>query len=73
MSSISPPQAELKREFTFRSTFSLAFAFISPIIGLYTILALAPRCFGRLLWWGFLMVLAGQLLVALVLAELSSV
>ena len=32
---------ELKRQFTFRSTFSLAFAFISPIIGLYTIFALA--------------------------------
>jgi amino acid transporter len=63
----------LRREFTFRSTFSLAFAFISPIIGLYTIFALALGSAGPAFWWGFAVVLGGQLLVALVLAELSSV
>ena len=73
MSLISPSRSELKREFTFRSTFSLAFAFISPIIGLYTIFALALGAAGGFFWWGFLIVLAGQLLVAFVLAELSSV
>jgi amino acid transporter len=70
----APPSAnELKREFTFRSTFSLAFAFISPIIGLYTIFALALGAAGPGFWMGFAIVLAGQLLVALVLAELASV
>ena len=69
----SPPQKELKREFTFRSTFSLAFAFISPIIGLYTIFALALSTAGPAFWMGFAVVLGGQLLVALVLAELASV
>jgi amino acid transporter len=69
----SPPPRELKREFTFRSTFSLAFAFISPIIGLYTIFALALGAAGPAFWMGFAVVLAGQLLVALVLAELASV
>ncbi len=68
-----PPPKELKREFTFRSTFSLAFAFISPIIGLYTIFALALGTAGPAFWLGFAVVLAGQLLVALVLAELASV
>ncbi len=68
-----PPAGELKREFTFRSTFSLAFAFISPIIGLYTIFALALGAAGPGFWMGFAIVLAGQLLVALVLAELASV
>ncbi|MDX6679770.1 MAG: hypothetical protein QOE31_3822 [Solirubrobacteraceae bacterium] len=68
----SPPK-ELKREFTFRSTFSLAFAFISPIIGLYTIFALALGTAGPAFWMGFAVVLGGQLLVALVLAELASV
>ena len=63
----------LKREFTFRSTFSLAFAFISPIIGLYTIFALSLGAAGPAFWWGFFIVLGGQLLVALVLAELASV
>src|SRR5918998_3820452 len=67
------PPRPLKREFTFRSTFSLAFAFISPIIGLYTIFALALGTAGPAFWLGFAVVLAGQALVALVLAELSSV
>jgi amino acid transporter len=67
------PTKELKREFTFRSTFSLAFAFISPIIGLYTIFALALSTAGPAFWLGFAVVLGGQLLVALVLAELASV
>jgi len=67
------PAGELKREFTFRSTFSLAFAFISPIIGLYTIFALALGTAGPSFWLGFSIVLAGQLLVALILAELASV
>lgn len=68
-----PPPKQLKREFTFRSTFSLAFAFISPIIGLYTIFALALSTAGPAFWMGFAVVLGGQLLVALVLAELASV
>lgn len=63
---------ELRREFTFRSTFSLAFAFISPIIGLYTIFALALGTAGPSFWLGFSIVLAGQFLVALVLGELAS-
>ncbi|MEY2514486.1 MAG: hypothetical protein QOJ89_1844 [bacterium] len=70
---VAPPPPELKREFTFRSTFSLAFAFISPIIGLYTIFALALGTAGPSFWMGFAVVLGGQLLVALVLAELASV
>ena len=69
----SPPADGLRREFDFRSTFSLAFAFISPIIGLYTIFALALGAAGPAFWLGFAIVLAGQVLVALVLAELASV
>lgn len=70
---ISHPPDGLRREFTFRSTFSLAFAFISPIIGLYTIFALALGAAGPAFWLGFAIVLGGQLLVAIVLAELASV
>lgn len=72
----APAQAatgELRREFTFRSAFSLAFAFISPIIGLYTIFALALMSAGPSFWLGFVIVLGGQVLVALILAELASV
>nr|MDQ3372231.1 APC family permease [Actinomycetota bacterium] len=71
--SAAPVPEELKREFTFRSAFALAFAFISPIIGLYTIFALALGAAGPAFWWGFAIVLGGQVLVAMVLAELSSV
>ena len=62
----------LKREFSFWSTFALAFAFISPIVALYAIFAFASAAGGPAMWWGFSIVLAGQLLVALVFAELAS-
>jgi amino acid transporter len=67
-----PANTELKREFNLWSTFAMAFAFISPIVALYAIFALAFTAAGPSLWWGFLFVLAGQLLVALVFAELAS-
>ncbi|GAA1498377.1 APC family permease [Paeniglutamicibacter kerguelensis] len=62
----------LKREMGFWSSFSLAFAFMSPIIGLYAVFALALTAAGPSFWWGMLVVLACQCLVALVLAELAS-
>lgn len=72
---MSSPTAEreqtLLREFTLRNTFSLAFAFISPIIALYAIFALALGGVGPSFWFAFPVVLLGQLFVALVFAELS--
>ena len=62
---------ELLREFTLRNTFALAFAFISPIIALYGIFALAIGGAGPSFWFAFPVVLIGQLLVALGFAELS--
>ena len=62
----------LKREFTLRSAFALAFAFISPIVALYSIFGFVFAAGGPAAWWGFAFVLAGQLLVALVFAELAS-
>lgn len=62
----------LKREMGFWSSFSLAFAFISPIIGLYGVFGLALLTAGPAFWWGLLVVLVGQVLVAAVLAELAS-
>lgn len=63
----------LKRGFTMRSAFALAFAFISPIVALYGIFALALGAAGPAMWWAFLLVLGGQLIVALVFAETASV
>jgi amino acid transporter len=62
----------LKREFSLWAIFALAFAFISPIVALYGIFAFAITSAGPAAWWGFWIVLAGQLLVAFVFAELAS-
>ena len=63
----------LKRGFNLSSVFALAFAFISPIVALYGIFALSFAAGGPAFWWGFVLVLAGQMLVALVFAELASI
>ena len=62
----------LKREFTLWSAFAFSFAFISPIVALYAIFGLAYSTAGPSFWWNFLIVFGGQLLVAMVFAELVS-
>jgi len=62
----------LKREFSFSFAFSFAFAFISPIVALYAIFGLAYSTAGPSFWWNFIIVFGGQLLVAMVFAELVS-
>lgn len=62
----------LRREFSLWSAFAFAFAFISPIVALYGIFGLAITTAGPSFWWNFLIVFGGQILVALVLAELVS-
>lgn len=62
----------LRREFSFGAAFAFAFAFISPIVALYGIFGLAIATAGPSFWWGFLIVFAGQFLVALVFAMLVS-
>jgi amino acid transporter len=69
-----PPGADLtmKREFTLRSAFGLAFVFISPVVALYGIFGLTILSAGPAHWWAYLLVFGGQLLVACVFAELAS-
>ena len=62
----------LRREFTLWSAFAFAFAFISPIVALYGIFGLAYSTAGASFWWNFIIVFGGQLLVAMVFAELVS-
>jgi amino acid transporter len=74
-SDAQPPRRlpqELRREFTLTTAFSLAFGFISPIVGLYSILGLGLAAAGPSFWFSFPIVLAGQLLVALVFGMLAS-
>jgi amino acid transporter len=62
----------LKRGFTFRSAFSLAFADVSPIVALYTVFSITLALAGAGFWLAFPVVLAGQLLVAAVFGEVAS-
>lgn len=65
-------QHTLKREFSLLSSFTFAFAFISPIVALYGIFALAITTAGPSFWWAFPIVFVGQMFVALVFAMLVS-
>lgn len=62
----------LRKGFTLRSAWALAFADVSPIVALYAIFTLGLLAAGPAFWWAFPIVLAGQLLVACVFGELAS-
>ncbi|MFE7420000.1 APC family permease [Rhodococcus sp. NPDC057529] len=63
---------ELRKAFTLRSAASLAFVFVSPIVGLYGVFALAIGAAGPAAFWAFVVVLVGQLFVAGVFGEMAS-
>ena len=60
------------RDFTLRSAFALAFSDVSPIVGIYSVLAISLIAAGPVFFWAFPIVLAGQLLVTGVFGELVS-
>lgn len=62
---------ELARTLGFWTTWALGFAFISPIVGLYTIFALATETIGPTWIWALVIVIVGQLFVALVYTQLA--
>jgi amino acid transporter len=63
---------ELRREFSGFHAFAVSFADTSLIVAFYGVFALALAAAGPTFFWGLLVVLTGQLLVALVLGEVSS-
>src|SRR5579875_122143 len=72
MADPQPQSLTLKRGFTFRSAFSLAFADVSPIVALYTVFSIVVALAGVGFWLAFPIVFLGQLLVAAVFGEVSS-
>jgi amino acid transporter len=64
--------AELKREFGFFHAFALSFADTSLIVAFYGVFAIALGAAGPTFFWGLLVVLVGQFLVSLILAEVAS-
>lgn len=63
---------ELPRVLRFWTNWALGFAFISPIVGLYTVVALGAQTAGPAWIWVLPVVVCGQFLVALVYAQLAS-
>ena len=63
---------ELPRILRFWTNWAIGFAFISPVVGLYTVVALGAQTAGPAWVWTIPIVVAGQLLVALVYAHLAT-
>src|SRR5207253_6978359 len=63
---------ELKRTLGVFSSFAVAFSYISPSTGIFTLFALGLATIGGVFIWSWPIVALGQLVVALGFAELSS-
>jgi urea carboxylase system permease len=63
---------ELKRSLGVFSSFAVAFSYISPSTGIFTLFALGLTTLGGVFIWSWPLVAAGQLCIAFGFAELSS-
>lgn len=63
---------ELRRTLSFFSNFGVAFCYLSPVVGIYSLFALGYGLGGPAYIWTIPFVVVGQLLVSLVFAELGS-
>jgi amino acid transporter len=62
---------ELRRALDLLASFSIAFSYISPVVGVYTLFGYGLATGGPIFIWGLPIVVAGQLLVVLVFSELA--
>ena len=65
-------QQELKRSLGVFSSFAVAFSYISPSTGIFTLFALGLVTIGGVFIWSWPIVAAGQFIIALNFAEVSS-
>src|SRR5713226_10486536 len=63
---------ELRRGLGFFSSFAVAFSYISPSTGIFTLFALGLTTIGGVFFWSWPIVAIGQFIIALGWAELSS-
>src|SRR4051812_22195413 len=63
---------ELKRTLGLFSSFAVAFSYISPSTGIFTLFFLGLTTVGGVFFWSWPIVALGQFLIALTFAELSS-
>src|SRR6184192_202044 len=63
---------ELRRALGVYSSFAVAFSYISPSTGIFTLFILGLSLAGPFFWWSWPIVVIGQLIIALNFAEVSS-
>jgi amino acid transporter len=64
--------SKFDRSMSLWSNFALGFTYLSPVVGVYTVFAFAIVTGGPPMFWSYLFVGLGQLLVALVFGEIVS-
>src|ERR1700691_3679590 len=60
------------RSMSIWENFALGFTYLSPVVGVYTIFATTFAAGGPPMWWSYLLVGVGQLMVCLVFGEVVS-
>ncbi|GAA1892827.1 amino acid permease [Paeniglutamicibacter psychrophenolicus] len=65
-------ETQFKREMTFWGNVSLGFTYLSPVVGIYSLFAIALGTAGPPMIWSLVIVGAGQLFVAMVFGEVVS-
>jgi amino acid transporter len=63
---------ELRRALGVYSSFAVAFSYISPSTGIFTLFILGISLAGGFFWWSWPIVVIGQLIIALNFAEVSA-
>jgi amino acid transporter len=63
---------QFDRSMSIWQNFALGFTYLSPVVGVYTIFASSFAVGGPPMWWSYLLVGLGQLLVCLVFGEVVS-
>jgi amino acid transporter len=64
--------SNFKRSMSITENFSLGFTYLSPVVGVYTLFGLCLAAGGPPMFWSYLLVGLGQLLVCLVFGEVVS-
>ncbi|MBI3299922.1 MAG: amino acid permease [Elusimicrobia bacterium] len=61
-----------ERSMSFWENFSLGFTYLSPVVGVYSVFAMALKAGGPPMFWNYLLVGLGQFLVCLIFGEVVS-
>ena len=64
--------SDFNRSMSLWENFSLGFTYLSPVVGVYTLFGLCLAAGGPPMFWSYLLIGAGQLLVCLIFGEIVS-